>query len=50
VVEEQTRPWTWRPRRFGDSLDDYGPVLWGGAALRSTVIAVVTCHRVFVAI
>jgi len=56
VVEEQTRPWTWRPRRFGaeaspfpywfrswidmrvisgNCVDDYGTVLWGGAALWS---------------
>jgi hypothetical protein len=31
----------------GDSLDDYGTVLWGGAALRSKVNTVACGHRVF---
>ena len=31
----------------GDSLDDYGTVLWGGAALRSKVNVLACGHRVF---
>ena len=33
--------------RSGDSMDDYGTVLWGGVALWSQVRVIACGHRVF---